>query len=282
MQSSQSTKLVCIASHADLLPRPSEVVRPSTQILYGRLVVRVGAYGEYARVRNCLDQKLYWVRDLASRFAPLHVVREPTHRVCRVQALGFLRADLRSPLAMVFPYNALVRVAGYITRKGGRYAKVMIPSGKVWVRDFELSPIGKLPESEDFVKDALGFTGRPHQLGGLACDPGIDSSGFLHQVLLPYDIDCPRDGREQARVLGEQVSSTLESFVPLRGDLVFFGGHVAIMVDGRRCVHATSQRPYSGVVVQDICQVLAERERAGKGGVTAIRRLPNYSFGREE
>ncbi len=50
-----------------------------------------------------------------------------------------------------------------------------------------------------------------------------------------------------------------------RGDLVFFPGHVGIMVDGQTMVHANAF--HMAVAVEPLA------EAAGRAGITAVRRL---------
>lgn len=75
-------------------------------------------------------------------------------------------------------------------------------------------------------------------------------------VLLP---DCPADGA---------------GFAFRRGDLVFFPGHVGIMLDATRLIHATAHA--MAVVVEPLAQVVTRTEPAAGGGILAVRRLPGY------
>jgi cell wall-associated NlpC family hydrolase len=94
---------------------------------------------------------------------------------------------------------------------------------------------------------------------------GIDCSGLILQSLLACGRACPRDSDLQ-RALGAPVAAgDLE-----RGDLVFWKGHVAILVDGVRIIHANAHHM---AVAQEPLREAIERIRSSGGGdPTAYRR----------
>jgi cell wall-associated NlpC family hydrolase len=56
-----------------------------------------------------------------------------------------------------------------------------------------------------------------------------------------------------------------------RGDLVFWAGHVGIMLDPDRMLHATAA--FMEVVVEPLAAARARIIAAGGGDITAIKRL---------
>src|SRR5262249_56882104 len=90
---------------------------------------------------------------------------------------------------------------------------------------------------------------------------GIDCSGVVQVALTACGIACPRDSEMQQRALGTAVSVG-ESFSNLRrGDLVFWPGHVAIMCDVTRIIHANAH--HMAVTVEPVSQAIARIRATG-------------------
>jgi cell wall-associated NlpC family hydrolase len=179
---------------------------------------------------------------------------QPDHVVSSLAALVFAEPDIKSPLVARWP--AGVRVAA--TAEGDFLATA---GGHVHRR--HLRPLAQ-PES-DPVALAERLVGVPYLWGGRSGD-GIDCSGLVQQTLAAAGIAVPRDS-DQQRSLGEAA----DPGAPLqRGDLVFFPGHVGLMLDGERLIHANAH--WMAVTIEPLT-VVAERHPAHPQAVIAIRRL---------
>jgi cell wall-associated NlpC family hydrolase len=84
-------------------------------------------------------------------------------------------------------------------------------------------------------------------------------------------IECPRDSDMQQAELGDavEVSSDLDGL--LRGDLIFWKGHVGIMLDGFLMLHANAH--HMGVVAE-LLPGAADRIAHAGSSIAAIKRLP--------
>ena len=88
---------------------------------------------------------------------------------------------------------------------------------------------------------ASGFAGQiPYVYGGNSLSSGVDCSGFVQQVFAHYGIDLPRTSDAQGSC-GYSVSSS--EMRP--GDIVYYGGHVAIYIGDGTVVHASN--PENGI-----------------------------------
>ena len=86
----------------------------------------------------------------------------------------------------------------------------------------------------DWVSVAEQFVGVPYLWGGKTA-AGLDCSGLVQTALEAGGIASPRDTDMMEVALG--LSLPLDS--PLqRGDLIFWKGHVGVMLDAERLIHA--------------------------------------------
>ncbi len=93
------------------------------------------------------------------------------------------------------------------------------------------------------VAYATSFVGKlSYVYGGTSLTSGVDCSGFVQQVFAHYGISLPRTSDEQG-YSGTKVSSS--EMQP--GDLVYYGGHIAIYIGNGQVVHASNSK--SGVKI---------------------------------
>ncbi|MDV6374024.1 NlpC/P60 family protein [Deinococcus arenicola] len=121
------------------------------------------------------------------------------------------------------------RSAEVVTEGGRRWVPVGLPGGAPgWVGEATLSPI---PEADPAAL-ALRFLDTPYVWGGRSAW-GLDCSGLTQLVFGAFGQPLPRDADQQQEFL-----NVVER--PVRGDLAFFPGHVGLMLDERRMVHANA------------------------------------------
>ena len=80
---------------------------------------------------------------------------------------------------------------------------------------------------------------------------------------------APRDTDLQERMVGSVVEGGTSA--PLRrGDLVFWKGHVAIMIDGEYMIHASGH--HMSVVIEELKDAINRVAKTGSA-VTSVKRL---------
>lgn len=186
----------------------------------------------------------------------------PTHRIAVLASHLYPAPDIKAPPVMRLGLNAAVTVIG----EGERFAHLasgdFIPKGHLVPRDvFEA----------DFVAVAERFLGTPYLWGGRT-DCGIDCSGLVQIALQAAGEPCPRDSDMIENALGEPLPHADGLPALERGDLVFWEGHVGIMVDGARLLHASSH--HMQTVIEPLAPAM-ERIAPIRGAVTSLRRLPS-------
>lgn len=145
-----------------------------------------------------------------------------------------------------------------VTGQDGKFARTtmgFVPSG-------HLRPLGDW--FTDPAKVAMLFLGTPYLWGGNS-RAGIDCSGLVQAALLSCGLACPGDSDLQ-QAIGREAEGDL-----CRGDLLFWRGHVAMVVDKARLIHANGH--YMSTVLEPIPTAIDRIRAQGGGEVTAQRRI---------
>lgn len=187
-----------------------------------------------------------WGRCLADDYvgylpaAALGTLPEPTHRVTVPLALVFSAPDIKAPTLAQWSIGALF---------AAREVDGFLDAGAGFVHPRHAAPIGE--RAADPVAVAERLIGQPYLWGGRG-QGGIDCSGLVQLALQAAGIACPRDSDMQQAALGEPLAAGMAL---RRGDLVFFPGHVGLMVDGERLIHANAH--WMAVAVEPLVDVVA-------------------------
>ena len=93
---------------------------------------------------------------------------------------------------------------------------------------------------EQIVNYALQFVGGKYVYGGSDLSSGVDCSGFTMRIYEKFGISLPHSSGDQQKY-GTPVAS-LSAAQP--GDLICYGGHVAIYIGNNQIVHASNSKAY--------------------------------------
>ncbi len=116
----------------------------------------------------------------------------------------------------------------------------------------------------DPVTVAQLFFGTPYLWGGNSVF-GLDCSGLTQIACLACGIPCPGDSDMQEAELGQPTEDLRH------GDLIFWKGHVAWVVDEQTILHANAH--HMAVAYEPLGPAIARIEAQGDGKVTARKRL---------
>jgi cell wall-associated NlpC family hydrolase len=181
----------------------------------------------------------------------------PTHRVSALSSFAFAEPSIKAAAIGPFSLNALVAIAD----ENGDFARAQ---NGAWFWQGHLAPIGLGFES-DWAGAAERFLGAPYLWGGRT-SLGIDCSGLVQQAVYACGHACPRDTDQQAR-LGRSVSREQLQ----RGDLVVWRGHIGLMLDETRLLHANAH--HMAVTIEPLVDAVARVAASPTGAPTTFRRL---------
>ena len=153
----------------------------------------------------------------------------PTHRVNVPRTFQYRDADLRSPMISPLSMGSRISVVSEAETRGTRYAR--LDNGSFVVFN-HITPVSTV--EDDYVTIAESFIHTPYLWGGKS-GLGIDCSGLVQLALMMTGRTVLRDTDMQQATIGKDIAP--ENGLQ-RGDLVFWKGHVAIMVDSGTLIHA--------------------------------------------
>jgi cell wall-associated NlpC family hydrolase len=187
-------------------------------------------------------------------------IATPTHRISVLRSYVYPEPDGKTPPLALLSMNARVTAL----KTGGKFLPL---AGGGYLFAGHAAPIGKA--EPDFVAVAETFLGTPYLWGGRT-SIGLDCSGLVQLALEASGLPAPRDAEMQAEELGHIVDWRPSTKLR-RGDLVFWEGHVGIMVSAKDFLHANAF--HMAVEVEPFA---AARRRIKQAGyeVKCVRRLP--------
>lgn len=250
------------AASAPLHRGPDYDMPVDTHIIFGDDVTVYDEAGNWAWVQNNRDGYVgYLPRGCLSSD-----MQQPTHKVTAVSTFAYGQANIKTPLPYKLPMNARLRVVGqvddFMTLADGRF-----------VRNCHVGGLEDI--ADDFVSVAERYAEVPYLWGGRTSD-GIDCSGLVQVAYECAGLSCPRDSDMQQKLMGRDLDlGGMEEMQ--RGDLIFWKGHVAIMVSDMMLIHANAHSMQ--VSVEAFHMVVARIAAQGGGDLVAIRRPAMLSAG---
>ena len=243
-----------VVPSAPLRREPSDGAGTDTEVLLGDAVTFYAEADGHAFVQLARDGYVGYLP--AGSLGP--AAPEPTHGVTALRTFLYPEPDLKRPPQGYLSLGARVAATG----RAGEYLDT--PGGFVFAD--HCAEIGFM--EPDFAATAERLVGVPYLWGGRT-SLGLDCSGLVQLCLHHAGLDCPRDADMQEHDLDAISPDGAEGL--RRGDLVFWKGHVGLMLDGTRLIHANGY--HMAVAVEPLAQARARILAKSYGAVTSIRRL---------
>lgn len=232
-----------------------------------------GLFGEGVRIFEIRD-KWAWAQLMLDDYVgymPLEALSPgylaPTHRVCALRTFVYSEANIKSPpieLISMMSQLAVLREEEdfYELKTGGFVVKSHVCAMEM--------------KEADFVEVAERLLGTPYLWGGRT-SLGLDCSALIQVALMASGQVERRDSDLQGHTIGELLPNLSDLSLLRRGDLVFWSGHVGVMLDPLRLLHANAH--HMQVAVEPLLTAITRIRENGYGDITAIRRIAGYQGG---
>jgi cell wall-associated NlpC family hydrolase len=178
---------------------------------------------------------------------------EPNARISALMTPLLSAANVKAPSRDMLPLNARVEVTGLT----GDFRAV---GNRGFVASTHLDKT-----LSDWVEAAERFVGVPYLWGGKTF-AGLDCSGLIQTARHAAGLSCPRDTDMQMAALGESVPGDVK-----RGDLVFWKGHVGVMLDAERLLHANAF--HNEVAIEPLSVAQKRIETTANLAIASIKRV---------
>lgn len=224
----------CIVSIASIHAKPSNEAEKISELLYGEAFEVIELSGGWAWGYCAHDHYVGYIMATA-----LGIAAPGEWRVTAAQTKLLRSAETEGAVIGALPMGAIISGV-----ESGSF--VLTDEGAINRAD-----LARLNEKIDPASQAEKLIGAPYQLGGRSHD-GIDCSGLIQIALSFAGIDAQRDSDLQATTLGTPLP---DDTALRRGDIVFFPGHVGMMVNGESVIHANSHS--MNVIVEPLAALRA-------------------------
>lgn len=235
---------------------PHEHAALDTELLFGETVTVYDEQEGWVWAQADIDSYVGYV---SSDALSSHVFAT-THRVCALRSHIYPVADIKFPPLDLISMNSLVTVEDI----DGRFARL---------KDGRFAIAAHLLPKDEFAEDMVAvaeiFLGTPYLWGGRT-SIALDCSALIQLAMQAAGKECPRDSDMQENALGEALPKPQDAGSYQRGDLVFWRGHVGLMLDEKSLLHANAH--HMATVIEPVSEAIT-RIAASESPVTSVRRL---------
>ena len=217
-----------INSSVFMKSEPTETSHLETECLFGEKVEILDESLDWVYCKLNTDSYHGWVKKEG-----LGKTENPTHRVIANRSFVYVDKDLKSNYLLYLPLGAQL----VINNIQSEWAEIRLYNSITqvgYVPSFHIVNIDH--RIKDWVSIAELSVGVPYKWGGRNTI-GIDCSALLQLSYQTYGEDIPRNTSQQVKLKKKGIQDIDDL---KRGCVVFWKGHVGIMIDKFNCVHANA------------------------------------------
>lgn len=200
-----------------------------TECLYGESVEIIKNYSDWVYCKLNTDSYYGWI-DKNS----LGKLKKATHRVIAIRSFIYKERNAKSDTLLYLPMGSLLA----LEEIHSDWAKISTPiNGQIKSGYIPIGHIVKIGHKvSDWVNFAEKLKGTPYKWGGRDT-LGLDCSALLQLSYQTFGVNIPRNSSQQVKLNKKRIDSISDL---KRGCVVFWKGHVGIMIDNLNCLHSNA------------------------------------------
>jgi cell wall-associated NlpC family hydrolase len=207
---------------------PTETSSLETECLFGETIEILDETLDWVYCKLNTDSYHGWVKKVG-----LGKTEHPTHRVITNRSFVYADKNPKSNCFLYLPLGAQL----VINNIQSEWAEINLYNNKTQVGYVPSTHVVNLDHKvEDWVYIAELFVGTPYKWGGRNTI-GIDCSALLQLSYQTYGENIPRNTSQQVKLNKKHIQDINDL---KRGCVIFWKGHVGIMIDKLNCVHANA------------------------------------------
>ena len=241
-------------SVANIYFKPSPNSEVVSQILYGEKFKILLKRKKYIKIKTHYDNYIGYIKK--DKFLENF---KPSHKISKIKSRIFFKRDKR-----FLSSNHYLYYGSGVCKRNENKKYIEFEKNK-WIKKSDIKNIDH--HEKNYIKILRFFLNTKYLWGGKTCD-GIDCSALI-QIYFYYNrIFFPRDTKDQIRFCKRKRSKNR-----LKGDIVFWKGHVGICLNKSRFIHAYG--PKKKVLIMPTVQTIKLIDNTANLKVKKVSNISN-------
>jgi len=239
---------------ANIYFKPSHNSEVVSQILYGEKFKILLKRKKYIKIKTYYDNYIGYIKK--DKFLKNF---KPSYKISKIKSRIFFKRDKR-----FLSSNHYLYYGSGVCKRNENKKYIEFEKNK-WIKKSDIKNIDH--HEKNYIKIFKFFLNTKYLWGGKTCD-GIDCSALI-QIYFYYNrIFFPRDTKDQIRFCKRKRSKNR-----LKGDIVFWKGHVGICLNKSRFIHAYG--PKKKVIVMPTGQTIKLIDKTANLKVKKVSNISN-------
>ena len=241
-------------SVANIYFKPSHNSEVVSQILYGEKFKILLKRKKYIKIKTHYDNYIGYIKK--DKFLKIF---KPSYKISKIKSRIFFKRDKR-----FLSSNHYLYYGSGVCKRNENKKYIEFEKNK-WIKKSDIKNIDH--HEKNYIKIFKFFLNTKYLWGGKTCD-GIDCSALI-QIYFYYNrIFFPRDTKDQIRFCKRKRSKNR-----LKGDIVFWKGHVGICLNKSRFIHAYG--PKKKVIIMPTGQTIKLIDKTANLKVKKVSNISN-------
>ena len=239
---------------ANIYFKPSHNSEVVSQILYGEKFKILLKRKKYIKIKTHYDNYIGYIKK--DKFLENF---KPSYKISKIKSRIFFKRDKR-----FLSSNHYLYYGSGVCKRNENKKYIEFEKNK-WIKKSDIKNIDH--HEKNYIKIFKFFLNTKYLWGGKTCD-GIDCSALI-QIYFYYNrIFFPRDTKDQIRFCKRKKSKNR-----LKGDIVFWKGHVGICLNKSRFIHAYG--PKKKVIIMPTVQTIKLIDETANLKVKKVTNISN-------